>query len=63
MLEKINCFAFERHNKQFKCSALKVENCLNCVFYKELNQYVKECKKAPKTQIIDGKVVVVHGTR
>jgi len=29
-----DCFAYKNINNRFKCNALRVENCLDCSFYR-----------------------------
>ena len=63
MVEKMDCFAYTRKNKQFKCSALDVTNCLNCKFYATKEQYDYKMSIAPKTKKINRKVCAYYGTR
>jgi len=63
MLERMDCFAYTRKNKQFKCSSLNVANCLNCKFYCTKEQYDKKMSIVPKIKKINGKVCVNRDTR
>ena len=42
MMFNYDCFAYTRKKGNFHCSALNVENCLNCKFYKTIEQYENE---------------------
>lgn len=39
---KTDCFAYENRKGHFKCTALHVDNCLNCHFYKTKEQLRNE---------------------
>lgn len=39
-----DCFAYTRKKGNFYCSALKADNCLNCKFYKTIEQFEEENK-------------------
>ena len=39
---KTDCFAYKNNNGHFRCTALHVDDCLNCNFYKTKEQLTKE---------------------
>lgn len=61
-----DCFAFEYKNKTFKCTALNVEDCRKCRFYKTNEQYGKEfpsVRKNVSTGLLDEIMEVFNDKR